>query len=230
MRKNRFYLGVLAVLAMTLLLGAKTGDEGCGGGLDNRPGEKGIDVGGLSGAMWQVTYQDKMEVKVKKGAAIIATHNFAAATGGTFKVDGVDVDLTKFCGRDDVACPHELFPQQVKMTQPGYNLHFLYVTFNPVGPLKSLTEKTLVGNVDSDHDFSIALGIGAAAAGVCGLIGVSYATGHIQGNNDDPPIGTDLSGHIVTEYAGGCALLGAAGGAGAGLTVQVKVPFSAVRM
>lgn len=225
-------MGVMVVaLSMTLLLGAmeEDPDRGCGGGLDNRAGEPGVDVGGIAGADWKISYGDKVEVKVKKGGVVVATENIVWATGGTFKLDGEVVDLRKMCDRGDIACPEQIFPGTVRMTQPGADLHFLYVTFNPVGPLKELKKTTLLGNVDSDHDFSIALGIGAAAAGTCGLLATSYATGHIGGGKVAPFKGDVLNGNIVTTYSGGCALLGIKAGAGAGLQVEVKMPISGVR-
>ena len=232
MRNNRLYVGLLAVLSLTLLLGAAPDDEqqGCGGGLDNRPGEKGIDVGGPGGADWEMTYGDQVQVRVLKGGVAVATKNFAWATGGKFDVDGETVDLRKFCDRGDIACPEEVFPKKVRMTQPGANLHLLYVTFNPTGPLKDIKEATLLGNVDSDFDFSIFLGVGAAGAGSCGLLSTSYATGKITGTPAVPPKGTNFGGKIVTTYTGGCALLGTAAGAGAGLQVELTIPISGVRL
>lgn len=232
MRRTRLLGVIVAALSMTMLLGAmeEDPDRGCGGGLDNRAGEPGVDVGGVAGADWKITYGDTVEVKVKKGGAVVATEKIVWAAGGTFKVDGQVVDLRKMCQRSDVACPEEVFPKTVRMTQPGSKLHLLYVTFNPVGPLKDYKEALLLGNVDSDHDYSIALGVGAAAAGTCGLLGTSYATGHIWGGKVPPYEGDRLDGNIVTTYAGGCALIGAGGAAGAGLTVEIKMPLKGERV
>ena len=38
---------------------------GCGEGLQNRPGEPGLDVGGINGATWAMTYNPQIEVTVK---------------------------------------------------------------------------------------------------------------------------------------------------------------------
>jgi hypothetical protein len=222
-RRARMLTGVLALGSLMLLCGAEKG--GCGEGLDNRPGEPGIDVGGAEGAPWTITYSDVVTVKVKNAAGAVVTKTVSLAAGGVFDVEGVEVNLTDLCAREDVACPSEVFPKEVMMTQPGSKLHLLYVTYNPVGPLKELQEVTLLGNVDSDFDFSIALGIGAAAGGVCGLLGVSYATGHIASDGGDPPVGNHLEGEIVTAYSGGCVLIGTAGTAAAGVTVEIRIPF-----
>lgn len=220
---------LLAALALVVFPGAGGDERGCGGGLDNRAGEPGVNVGGAAGAEWDVTYSDKLEVVVKNGGVVVATQALSLAAGGTFDLAGTQVDLRRLCERGDIACPEDVFPATVRMSQPGSKLHLLYLTFNKVGPLEELTQTTLLGNVDSDFDFSIALGVGAAAAGPCGLLKVSYATGKIDHDGADPPLGRKLAGDIVTAYAGGCIVLGQPGSAAAGLTVEFRLPFSAER-
>lgn len=215
-------------LGAVLFLTAGT-EQGCKDGLDNRPGEPGIDVGGVDGASWSVTYGETMSVLVKRGAAVVANHHLAIGAGATFDLEGAAIDLDATCRRGDVVCPQGVFPAEVVMTQPGRQLHLLYVDFNRYGPLAEVDDVRLLGNVDSDDDFSIALGVGGATNGVCGLLRVSYATGHIDASALNQERGTRLSGDIVTAYNGGCLLLGADGVAGAGLTVELRIPFSAVR-
>jgi hypothetical protein len=220
----------IALAAFAFVLFSGFGPQGgCGGGLDNRPGEAGIDVGGVYGADWSVSYSDKITVRVLSGGALVHTSTVSAATGGTFTVDGVTVDIAELCARESVTCPQEVFPTQVRMTQPLAEQHLLFVTFNPTGPLAEIDEATLVGNVDSDDDFSIALGIQAAAVGTCGLLGVSYATGRIYGATGAQDYGTSLSGDIVVGYAGGCVVSGSGGSAAAGLSVEFRLPFNAYR-
>lgn len=229
-KRGRYTALFLAAGAWLMLQGAAD-DGGCGGGLDNRPGEPGINVGGVAGAGWNIDYNDQVTVTLKNAAGVITdTKTFVLAAGGTFDLDGTQVDLSEMCGREEVACPNEVFPHQVTMTQPGSQLHLLYVTYNKEGPLGDLTDTTLLGNVDSDNDFSIALGIKAAAVGTCGLLGVSYARGHIASEKEitgqgDVDHGVELSGNIVTAYSGGCIL----GGAAAGGTIELKVQFAGTR-
>lgn len=227
MSHSRYKWVSLIIVSLFFLQGASK--AGCGDGLNNREGEAGVDVGSEAGAEWDLTYSGSMEVVVKNGAALVATEQLVRAVGGTFEVDGIKIDLQQLCQRSDVACPDEVFPTQVTMTQPGDQLHLLKVEFNKEGPLGELSETTLLGNVDSDFDFSIALGIGAAAAPPCGLLSVSYATGHIEHDGDDPPRGTSLAGEIVTAYTGGCLVSGEGGAVGAGLTVELRLPFTGVR-
>ncbi|MCA9665610.1 MAG: hypothetical protein KC503_08475 [Myxococcales bacterium] len=231
----RYRLAIACLALAFPLLTAAAGDQrGCGSGLDNRPGEPGIDVGGVAGADWDVSYGTDLTVIVKSGGVVVATQTYATGVGGPIDIDGIQVDLKAMCERGDVTCPQDVFPNQVTMTQPGADMHLLAVTFNPKGALSDYEKATLLGNVDSDHDFSIALGVGAAAAGVCGLLSVSYATGSITSSSTNAagvPIGTNLSGEIVTGLAGGCAVLGQGGNAGAaaGITVELRLPFTAVR-
>lgn len=221
-------LAPIAGLAFVLLSGFGP-QGGCGGGLDNRPGEIGIDVGGVYGADWYLSYRDEMTVRVISGGALVATSTVSAAAGGTFTLDGVTIDVAELCARQDVTCPQEVFPSTVRMTQPLAEKHLLFVTFNPTGPLAEIDEATLVGNVDSDDDFSVALGIQAAAIGTCGLLAVSYATGQIYGAAGADEFGTSLSGDIVVGYAGGCVVGNSSGTAAAGITVEFRLPFSAYR-
>jgi hypothetical protein len=232
LRKSNLVILPLSALSLMFLLGAGP-EGGCGQGLDNRPGEPGIDVGGVSGASWSVSYQDTVEVIVKNAGGVISTQNISLAAGGTFDVGGIKVNLTELCARPDVACPNEIFPHQVKMTQPGKDLHLLYVNFNKVGPLENLEQTTLLGNVDSDFDFSIALGIQGAAVGTCGLLAVSYATGHIDHDAaaaGEAPKGTSLDGDIVTAYHGGCIIPTSSGTVAGGITVELRVPFKGQRL
>jgi hypothetical protein len=217
----------LGALALLMLQGADRG--GCGEGLDNRAGEPGINVGGATGATWDMAYSNTIEVRVLRGGAIVASETFDRFVGGSFDLDGRTVDIEPLCSRDDVACPQEVFPPVVEMTQPGSELHLLRIDFNAEGPLEELEQKTLLGNVDSDDDFSIALGVDAAALGTCGLLKVSYATGHITASPNNPDLGVELEGDIVAAYSGGCVLIGEGGAAGAGLTVELRTPFSASR-
>jgi len=226
MFKLRAMALTLSLAALGLLQGAAKG--GCGG---NEPGVPGIDVGGPAGADWRVDYGDTLRVVVKKAGVVVADSNLSVVAGGTFTVDGVAVDLSNLCQRPDVACPHEVFPKTVRMTQPGDQRHLLYVTFNKEGPLGGVTSGTLLGNVDSAKDFRIELGIQAAAVGTCGLLGVSYAEGSIQADASNPERGVKMvASDLVTAYAGGCILSGSGGSAGAGLTVELRVPFSADRL
>jgi hypothetical protein len=229
MAKARWSTILIALFSLFLLMG-NTAPVGCGGGLNNRAGEPAIDVGGMGGADWLMRYGDLLEVRIKNAAGVVATHTVSLSAGGTFEAAGVTVDIAALCARPEVACPGEVFPETVRMTQPGSEGHLLYVTYNHAGPFQDLQQTTLVGNVDSDQDFSVALGIGAAGAGTCGLLGVSYATGHFETQGTEPPIGIDLEGTIVTAYSGGCILTGPQGAAAAGLTVELRLPFSANRL
>ncbi len=228
MWKTKAIVVTLSLAAMGLLQGAARG--GCGG---NEAGVPGIDVGGTAGAEWKITYSDNMKVIVKKAGAVAGTYDLSVATGGIFKIDGVEIDINKdVCQRSEIACPSEVFPGVVHMVQPGNMLHQLHVDFAKEGPLGKLTETRLLGNVDSALGFRIELGIKAAAVGACGLLGYSFADGMIREEpGSDPLKGVAIEdGWITTSYAGGCILAGQSGAAGAGLEVEIKIPFTGKRL
>jgi hypothetical protein len=110
-------MAILAVAALTVLTGAKEG--GCGQGLDNRPGDPGIDVGGTTGATWAVTYSKTVKVIVKDAGGIVATHDVVVGAGASLEVGGVSIDLDQYCARPDVVCPHDVFPAESKRRTAG---------------------------------------------------------------------------------------------------------------
>lgn len=222
MTKLRYSLMILAVISFALLSGFEGG--GCGDGLQNRPGEPAIDVGGVQGAEWKLKYSDIIQVTVKNAAGVVANYNLSRAAGGTFSLAGEVVDLREVCDRGEVTCPDEIFPGVVKMTQPGMEGHLLYVDYAMPNQDGKPVSRTLLGNVDSDRDISIALGVGLGGGGACGLLSVSYFNGHVNDNGGDPPIGATLQGDIVTAYSGTCLLAGKGGLAAGALTVEIRIP------
>lgn len=219
---------LVAVCAMTMLMGAKK--QGCGEGLDNRPDDPGIDVGGTLGATWDLQYEKTMDVVVKRAGVVVSNYTVAVGAGGTIDLEGATIDMDAYCNRTDVVCPYDVFPETVRMTQPGNNRHLLYIDYTAKGPLAGAQDVRLYGNVDSDDDFSIALGVNGATGGVCGLLGFSYASGHINGDGDPvSPKGISLAGDIVTAYGAGCLLVGTSAGAGAGVEVELNIPFTGLR-
>jgi hypothetical protein len=175
-------------------------------------------------------HEKKMDVVIKRAGVAVSNYTVTVGAGGTIDLEGQTIDMDAYCNRNDVVCPYDVFPDTVRMTQPGNEQHLLYVDYTPKGPLAELKNVRLLGNVDSDNDFSIALGISGAGADVCGLLGISYATGHINSDNAAiDPKGVSLAGDIVTAYGGGCLLLGTSGGAGAGVEVELNIPFTGLR-
>ena len=224
----RTIMMILVVVSFGLLSGFEGG--GCGDGLQNRPGEPGIDVGGVQGAEWKMKYSDIIQVTVKNASGVVASYNLSRAVGGSFDLAGEAVDLREMCDRGEVTCPDEIFPGVVKMTQPGMDRHLLYVDYAMPGPDGAPVSRTLVGNVDSDWDMSIALGVGLGGGGACGLLSASYFNGHVNDTGVEPPMGATLQGDIVTVYSGACLLSGKSGLAAGALTVEVRVPTFADRL
>ena len=116
MRKLRTPLALLAVLSFVFLSGFEGG--GCGEAFDNRPGEPAVDVGGLHGADWTLSYVDKMSVRVTNASGVVANHALSRVAGGSFSLEGETVDLREMCARGEIVCPDEIFPGLVRMSQP----------------------------------------------------------------------------------------------------------------
>jgi len=228
MKKLHYIMMILAVVSFGLLTGFEGG--GCGDGLQNRPGEPGINVGGGEGAEWKLKYSDIVQVTVKNATGVVASYNLSRAAGGSFDLDGKAVDLREMCNRGEITCPDEIFPGVVKMTQPGVDRHLLYVDYAMPNKDGDPVKRTLVGNVDSDWDMSIALGVGLGGGGACGLLSVSYFNGHVHDDGGDPAMGISLSGDIVTAYSGACLLAGKGGLAAGALSVEIRIPTFADRL
>ena len=165
------------------------------------------------------------------GAGAVSTADLAMNGGGNFKVEQATIELPALCSRTDFVCPQNVFPLEVTLTQPDPMAHMLGITINKKGPLALLPSPTLIGNVDSFYGFAVLLGAGAAGMGTCGLAGLSTAHGTILQDPRDRSRGYLLKGSIDVVYGGGCVVLGNNMGAtGAGLTVQLSVPFQADRL
>ncbi len=227
MKRFRVPLALLAILSFIMLSGFEGG--GCGEGLNNRVGEPGINVGGLHGADWNLTIGDVMNVRVKNASGVVADYTINRVTGGSFSLEGETVDLRAMCERGEIVCPDEMFPSKVRMSQPGLEMHLLYVSYAHPGPDGKSAKHTLIGNVDSDWDMSVALGAGITGGGPCAMLSYSYFGGHIEATGDNPPMGTGLAGDIVTSYSGACLLGGTKGAAAGGLTVELRMPVSGHR-
>jgi|GEM_PF-6542492 len=224
-RKQTKSIAILATMSFFLLTGAK------GGCANNELGDPGIDVAGL----WQIDYKDKVTVTVAVQGGAASTYTLSARYGGAFVVEGQTYDLTEFCSRDQVVCPWDVLPEVVTMTQPTQANHLLEVTFNPEGPLAYNSDGTLVGNVDSNDDVLIPLDVNGAAiiaagsngAGMCGLVGGSFAQASIKGDGGTPAKGTTMNGELITIYTAGCVAGNSDGAVEASVTVKVSVPFRA---
>lgn len=227
MPQNAARLAHASALVLLSLLGLTTGCFPGSG--PNLPGEKGLEVGGPAGATWRVTFKDPITVKVKGSAGVVSSADLPMASG-SFKVGEATIQLPSLCSRNDVVCPQDVFPLDVTLVQPGEDLHMLKVTVNPKGPLALLPQPTLLGNVDSLDGFSVILGVDLAGAGTCGMLGISLAKGRIMADPKDYTRGIGLNGTILVSYAGACVVIGNTMGAtGAGLTVDLEVPFTAAR-
>jgi hypothetical protein len=213
---------MLFVCLSSFVLGGAAETKGC----INRPGEPGLELGGSTGAVWLLDVGDRLTVTVRSGGATVRQHDLIWGAGARFDLDGVSVDLDALCARPDVACPQEVFPGTITMTQPGSDRHLVNLSYNPEGPLASVDEATLLGNLDSDGNLRVFLGVGAAATGSCGLLSVSYATGRVTSDRSLPERGVAIQGEIIVGMAAGCV---SGASAATGLTLELRLAYSATR-
>lgn len=195
----------------------------------------GVDVGGEQGALWEVSYGDTMTVMVRGATGEMYRHSVRMTDGARFTIGSVSVDVNELCGRKDIVCPQHVFPAQIILTQPQNDRHILFTTYSRKGPLAAVNDPTLLGSMasmDSRLSFAIALGVGSAGQGACGLLGASYATGNLVKGPlpEDPQIegGVSMDGTLLTSYTAGC-VAGAQAGLD-GLSIALQMKFSARRM
>jgi hypothetical protein len=107
MSRKTLSLTLLAVPALPFLMGAQ--GDGCAAG-STSPAP---DVRGT----WAIEYDHTIEVEVKIGGAVY-THQLGAA-GGAFTIthQGRPYGFNLDCGRPDVVCPGEAWPNQVAIEQ-----------------------------------------------------------------------------------------------------------------
>ncbi len=203
--------------------------SGCDPGGGGVPLDPGVDVGGTAGARWNISYGSTLNVRVSGPAGEISRQTMQP-DNGTFTLGTTTLNIRDVCARSDLACPQDVFPGQVTVTQPGYDMHLLFIDHGLKGPLSAVGNDRLLGNVDSSHEVAIALGVGPAGQGSCGLLGVSYATGQIQLDPNVPIRGLGLTGgRVTTSYSAPC-LMGSKDPTGvANLTVEFDLPMSATR-
>lgn len=198
--------------------------------------DPGVDVGGKQGAWWMVSNDDTMTVMIR-GAAGEISRSSVRTTSGSFTLGSVSIDVEQLCARMDIVCPKDVFPPEIMLTQPQNDHHILFATYSRKGPLAAVSDSTLLGSMaragtDMGLSFAIALGVGSAGQGACGLLGVSYATGKLRKGPlpEDPQRegGVAMQGTLVTSYTAGC-IAGAQAGV-EGLSVELQMGFRAERM
>jgi hypothetical protein len=193
MRKLAWCLGPAA--AIPLLLGAR---GGCGPVTSTEPAP---DVNGS----WAVTYDDTLGVEIRLGGAVYQAEMPAEGGSVTITHDGTTFELDLDCGRTEIVCPSEAWPESVVVEQREAEYpHRMWVripqqtcsgtmraptenecgegTLNPdceeicEGEIIT-TEADTFGLINEEGTrFDLLLGAGVATNGInCALLGVSSA-------------------------------------------------------
>lgn len=217
----------------------------CGGGGDptNVP-----DVGGA----WSLTFADDLAFEVDIGGTI---YNPTLAGGSdqiTVTHDGMPVSFNVDCARDLIACPSELLPPVVTLTQARANPRSVSLSVTEsscrggeivegmcTGTLVEQTS-TREGSISEDgRSFTIVLGGGAAVAGSCALLTISLAEGDFTTSGSaaggDLRAESIMNGTLSTAFGGGCLVVGMADldpaleAAAVGASIKMTSSFTATR-
>jgi len=201
----------LAVLALAaVVLGTLGGADGCP--LAVNPStttpqgstSSSLDVGGQSGALWQVQFDTEVLVTLRLASGQAAAKKVPLRSG-LVDLLGATISVPDLCWRTDLVCPQGVLSEQTAIQQPATG--GLLVGFNRRGPLAAMKDNGLSGTL-SGADLSVPLGVGQAAAGLCALgsssaiLASAYAS---SGTRADT-----MQGRVTVAYDGTCAGLGGA--------------------
>jgi hypothetical protein len=220
---RRFFFLALALL---LLLGA---DE-CpistqSGGAPGASGEAALDVGGASGAAWDLTFEAQAQVTVQTRTGQ-ETKSVTLGSGQVlFAADVIDLD--SFCWRADTLCPDRVLPSPTLLVQSASYPGKVVVGFTRQGPLASLRQEAGILGQLQGQELQVPLAVGNAAEGICGLQEGSGIQGMFYLN--DQLRADTLLGRVVVRYSGACFTSGGGGTLENDALVEVSMPFRAKR-
>lgn len=199
--RSRFASGLVAlVLALPFTMGAR--GDGCAAN-SRSPAP---DVTGD----WAITYDDRIGVEVDIGGALYEDE--IAATGGTVEIvhDGRTLSFELDCGRPEIVCPSEAWPEAVSAEQRNTELEHRMIVTLPTqrcdgtlrapdddecgeGTLNPDCESVCDGDIrvsqterfgvigEEGESFRLYLGAGIATNGInCALLGYSLADADLQ--------------------------------------------------
>lgn len=159
---------------------------------------------------WAIEYDDRITVEVHLGGAVYEAD--LPSTGGTFQIvhDGRALSFELDCGRPEVVCPSEAWPETVDIEQRNEEFEHRMIVTLPTqtcsGALRApaadecgadtlnpdcesvcdgevqVTESERFGVIGETGDtFRLYLGAGIATNGInCALLGVSLADAHLE--------------------------------------------------
>lgn len=215
-----------ALLGLLFLMGADgcpltTDPPSAGGSSGSVPG---IDIGGSSGALWALTYGSDLRVTLRTGTQS-ASASVVPATSSVATVLGRTIDLSSFCWRTDVVCPHQVLTNQTMVVQ-STSTNQLVVGFNRKGPLAALSDPGLLGTLQGS-DLTVPLGM-QPGADPCTL-----AVGSAVSATVSVPAGESradaMDGLVTLRYSGECVTLGGNGALYDTDQIELTVRFAGTR-
>jgi len=221
----------LGLLALCLLTGAGecplTTDPSQSGG--DGTGGPAVDIGGSSGAVWELTYASQVRVTLRSKTQTAST-TAQPGTDGAVSLLGRTIDLTTLCWRTDVVCPDQVLTTHTSLVQSSSD-RFL-VGFNRKGPLAALTQQGLVGTLQGAA-LSVPMGMNASKADPCTLVvgSVINATATVASDSDpQAPRAEEMSGLVTLRYSGQCVALGGSGALYDDDQLELALQFSGSRL
>ncbi len=216
----------LAVLALTTLLGADCPlTLNPGSGSTGTSSTSSVDVGGTSGALWQLQLENEMLVTLTQSGQAAAKK--VSLTGSIAPVELLSqtLDLASFCWRSDVACPQSVLPEQTVIVQPSSG--GVALSFNRRGPLAARSDQSLAGTLDG-KELSVPLVSTTSTSTMCPLGTSSAILGTAFASSGTGTTADTVQGRITVSYGGTCVDLG--GGAIASTSVlELSIGFTAKR-
>ena len=169
---------------------------------------------------YAITHGDNLSVTISAGGVI---SNGEGPHGGVITAGDHTLELSKLCELPGVHCPSEAFWDDVAINQPFFDTTephnpWLLQVVN-VSDDKGVYAMERGGIVGEDGKMVLVLGLGGVAAGTCGLVGGSIATGEFEKDALDQATGK-ITGEVVVVYAGGCLFPGEEALAGASITLK----------
>lgn len=223
---------LLSSLSLFVLLGA----DGCPftvnpeqGGSTSTGGGAAVDVGGSSGALWQVLFEEPVLITVRAGSQVAAKQT-EGVDSGLVTLLGGSVDVGSFCLRSDVVCPHQVLPGRTAVLQPADLLGTVAVSFNRRGPLAALPVSAtgIAGQLDG-KELMIPLAVADAAQGSCALGATSLLAATASAASGSGTRADTLKGRVTLSYDGACVNLGGSGAFDPETRVELAMSFVAKR-
>lgn len=212
-----------------------------------------VDVGETTGSTWTISVRSSMTVTIRNDTDVLSqTIN---DTRSLVSLGGRVINAGDFCWRVDVACPQQIFSEQIQLAQSATEL--LLVGFDNQGPFSSLPTGTgLRGQINGNEiQFELPSGLGTDPCTIqanSAIIATAYADEPTEESTVDAAtedaatkqsetdagsvdsatqtaFSQTIQGRITIVYSGNCVILGGTGEVDPEDTVELSATFTATR-